>query len=64
MKGIKVLLIVTTILCSIVVNAQNEEYIKGSSNPISCTEGGGWNFESSNGIRFPIYISGVGYKVA
>lgn len=37
MKGIKVLLIVTTILCSIVVNAQNEEYIKGSSNPISCT---------------------------
>ena len=33
------------------------------SNPISCTEGGGWNFENgSSGIRFPIYISGVGYK--
>ena len=36
-------------------------------NPISCTEGGGWNFEtrdSSGGMRFPIYISGVGYKTA
>lgn len=34
-------------------------------NPISCTEGGGWNFENSNNsIRFPVYISGVGYKVA
>lgn len=32
-------------------------------NPISCTEGGGWNFENgSTGIRFPVYISGVGYK--
>lgn len=32
-------------------------------NPISCTEGGGWNFESgSTGLRFPVYISGVGYK--
>ena len=32
-------------------------------NPISCTEGGGWNFESinENGIQFPVYISGVGY---
>lgn len=34
------------------------------SNPISCTEGGGWNFENNSGIAFPIYISGVGYKVA
>jgi len=34
-------------------------------NPISCTEGGGWNFESASaGIQFPLYISGVGYKVA
>ena len=33
-------------------------------NPCSCTEGGGWNFENSNGIQFPVYISGVGYKVA
>lgn len=34
---------------------------------ISCTEGGGWNFEdggSSNGIRFPVYVSSVGYKNA
>lgn len=32
-------------------------------NPVSCTEGGGWNFENgSTGIRFPVYISGVGYK--
>ena len=30
---------------------------------ISCTEGGGWNFESNNGyIQVPIYDSGVGYK--
>ena len=34
-------------------------------NPISCTEGGGWNFEeASGGIRFPVYIASVGYKVA
>ena len=34
-------------------------------NPISCTEGGGWNFENiSAGIQFPLYISGVGYKTA
>lgn len=35
-------------------------------NPISCTEGGGWNFEftSDSGIRFPLYITGVGYKLA
>lgn len=33
-------------------------------NPISCTEGGGFNFEDISGIRFPVYISGVGYKLA
>ena len=34
-------------------------------NPISCTEGGGWNFENgSNSIRFPVYVSGIGYKLA
>lgn len=34
-------------------------------NPISCTEGGGWNFEEGNGgIRTPFYISGIGYKTA
>lgn len=34
-------------------------------NPISCTEGGGWNFEDiGSGLRFPAYISGVGYKIA
>lgn len=34
-------------------------------NPISCTEGGGWNFEEGNGgIRAPFYISGIGYKTA
>ena len=34
-------------------------------NPVSCTEGGGWNFENgSNNIRFPVYVSGVGYKLA
>lgn len=34
-------------------------------NPISCTQGGGWNFEeTSNGIQFPLYVSGVGYKTA
>lgn len=40
------------------------QYATTWSNPISCTEGGGWNFENSSGIRFPVYISGVGYKVA
>lgn len=40
------------------------QYATTWNNPISCTEGGGWNFENSSGIRFPIYISGVGYKVA
>lgn len=41
------------------------QYATTWSNPISCTEGGGWNFENTNsGIRFPVYISGVGYKVA
>lgn len=33
-------------------------------NPISCTEGGGFNFENNSGIQFPLYINGVGYKVA
>lgn len=36
-------------------------------NPISCTESGGWNFEnggSSAGVRFPVYVDGVGYKLA
>lgn len=40
-------------------------WLKSSAwaNPISCTEGGGWNFEASGDyFRFPIYISGVGYK--
>lgn len=39
-------------------------YITTWGNPISCTEGGGWNFEDaggSSGIRFPIYVKGVGY---
>ena len=33
---------------------------------ISCTEGGGWNFETNgNGvIQFPVYVDGVGYKTA
>lgn len=31
--------------------------------PVSCTENGGWNFEY-NPVRFPVYISGVGYKIA
>lgn len=41
-------------------------WIKPSTwyNPISCTEGGGWNFENSSGVQFPVYISGVGYKIA
>ena len=35
------------------------------TNPISCTETGGFNFEynSTNGIRFPLYIKSVGYKI-
>lgn len=33
-------------------------------NPISCTEGGGWNFENSSGIQFSVYVASVGYKVA
>ena len=40
-------------------------WLKSSSwgNPVSCTEGGGWNFEGDGDyFRFPIYISGVGYK--
>jgi hypothetical protein len=36
----------------------------GWGNPVSCTEGGGWNFEASGDyFRFPVYISGVGYKL-
>jgi len=31
-------------------------------NPISCTEGGGWNFENASGIQFSLYIASVGYK--
>ena len=35
------------------------------NNPISCTESGGWNFESNNGyLQFPMYISGIGYVTA
>lgn len=30
-------------------------------NPVSCTEGGGWNFEN-NPVSFASYISGVGYE--
>ena len=40
-------------------------WLKSSAwgNPISCTEGGGWNFESNgDGFRFPVYLAGVGYK--
>lgn len=33
-------------------------------NPISCTEGGGFNFENSSGLRFITYVSGIGYKYA
>lgn len=33
-------------------------------NPISCTEGGGFNFESNGNLCFIQYISGIGYKVA
>lgn len=32
-------------------------------NPISCTEGGGWNFENNGGyIQFACYVAGIGYK--
>lgn len=31
------------------------------SNLVSCTEGGGWNFENNSGLTFPVYVSGVGY---
>ena len=35
------------------------------NNPISCTEGGGFNFENLNGgLRFPLNIQSVGYVVA
>ena len=40
-------------------------WLKSSSwgNPVSCTESGGWNFESSDTcFRFPVYIASVGYK--
>lgn len=40
-------------------------WLKSSTwaNPVSCTESGGWNFESSSDyFRFVVYISGVGYK--
>lgn len=31
---------------------------------LSCTEGGGWNFEVSGGVlTFPIYIASVGYQI-
>ena len=31
---------------------------------ISCTEGGGWNFENNGGcVRFPTYIAGKGYTL-
>lgn len=34
------------------------------SQPISCTEGGGWNIENASSIRFPVYIAGTGYVIA
>lgn len=40
-------------------------WLKSSTwaNPVSCTESGGWNFESNGDyFRFPVFISGVGYK--
>lgn len=40
-------------------------WIKSSSwaNPVSCTESGGWNFESDGDyFRFPVNITSVGYK--
>jgi len=37
-------------------------------NPISCTQGGGWNFEyggTTYGIQFPVYLTNIGgYKIA
>lgn len=34
----------------------------GNGRIVSCTEGGGWNFESNGGyISFPMYVSTVGY---
>ena len=33
-------------------------------NPVSCTEGGGWNFENSNGLQFPVNLKDTGYKRA
>ena len=39
-------------------------YITTWGNLVSCTEGGGWNFENSSGIQFPVYLSGIGYKIA
>lgn len=33
-------------------------------NVTSCTEGGGWNFEESNGLRFPIYTTDNTYRIA
>lgn len=35
----------------------------GSSRLLSCTEGGGWNFEAGDGggWRFPVYKKGLGY---
>lgn len=41
------------------------EWLGSSFNPISCTEGGGWNLESNGTyIQFPAYIYGVGYAKA
>lgn len=40
-------------------------WLKSSAwaNPVSCTEGGGWNFEASGDyFRFVVYAAGVGYK--
>ena len=40
-------------------------WLKSSAwgNPVSCTEGGGWNFEANGDyFRFPVYIASVGYK--
>lgn len=35
------------------------------SNPISCTENGGWNFEEGGGgIRFPVYTDDSAYRIA
>ena len=41
------------------------EYKTGNMRLVSCTEGGGWNFEPNGEyIQFSCYDSGVGYKVA